>query len=137
MRSYRGNRVESLIPIFGIMTGIIVPVAAFAWQYIEGREKRETILEIAKHVDDPARLDDLLAMLDERKQEPVDYRRGGVITLFVGIGIYLLGAVSFGNFFSGIGLLVGAIGLGVLIAGYLYPNTSDEINTAVERFEKG
>ena len=129
--------MESLIPIFGIMTGIIVPVAAFAWQYIEGKEKRETILEIAKHVEDPARLDDLLAMLDERKQEPVDYRRGGVITLFVGIGIYLLGAVSFGNFFSGIGLLVGAIGLGVLIAGYLYPNTSDEINTAVERFEKG
>jgi len=129
--------MESLIPIFGIMTGIIVPVAAFAWQYIEGKEKRETILEIAKHVDDPARLDDLIAMLDERKQEPVDYRRGGVITLFVGIGIYLLGAVSFGNFFSGIGLLVGAIGLGVLIAGYLYPNTSDEINTAVERFEKG
>ena len=129
--------MESLIPIFGIMTGIIVPVAAFAWQYIEGKEKRETILEIAKHVDDPARLDDLLAMLDERKQEPVDYRRGGVITLFVGIGIYLLGAVSFGNFFSGIGLLVGAIGLGVLIAGYLYPNTSDEINTAVERFVKG
>lgn len=129
--------MESLIPIFGIMTGIIVPVAAFAWQYIEGKEKRETILEIAKHVDDPARLDELLAMLDERKQEPVDYRRGGVITLFVGIGIYLLGAVSFGNFFSGIGLLVGAIGLGVLIAGYLYPNTSDEINTAVERFEKG
>ena len=129
--------MESLIPIFGIMTGIIVPVAAFAWQYIEGKEKRETILEIAKHVDDPARLDDLLAMLDERKQEPVDYRRGGVITLFVGIGIYLLGAVSFGNFFTGIGLLVGAIGLGVLIAGYLYPNTSDEINTAVERFEKG
>ena len=129
--------MESLIPIFGIMTGIIVPVAAFAWQYIEGKEKRETILEIAKHVDDPARLDDLLAMLDERKQEPVDYRRGGVITLFVGIGIYLLGAVSFGNFFSGIGLLVVAIGLGVLIAGYLYPNTSDEINTAVERFVKG
>ena len=129
--------MESLIPIFGIMTGIIVPVAAFAWQYIEGKEKRETILEIVKQVDDPARLDDLLAMLDERKQEPVDYRRGGVITLFVGIGIYLLGAVSFGNFFSGIGLLVGAICLGVLIAGYLYPNTSDEINTAVERFEKG
>lgn len=129
--------MESLIPIFGIMTGIIVPVAAFAWQYIEGKEKRETILEIVKQVDDPARLDDLLAMLDERKQEPVDYRRGGVITLFVGIGIYLLGAVSFGNFFSGIGLLVGAIGLGVLIAGYLYPNTSDEINTAVERFVEG
>lgn len=129
--------MESLNPIVAIMTRIIVPVAVFAWQYIEGKEKRETILEIAKHVDDPARLDDLLAMLDERKQEPVDYRRGGVITLFVGIGIYLLGAVSFGSLFSGIGLLVGAIGLGVLIAGYLYPNTSDEINTAVERFEKG
>ena len=27
-------------------------------------------------------------MLDERKEEPTDYRRGGVITTFVGLGIY-------------------------------------------------
>ena len=59
-----------------------------------------------------------------------------MITLFVGVGIYLLGAVSFGSFFKGIGLLVGAIGVGTMIAGYLYPNTSEELTHAVEEFEK-
>jgi hypothetical protein len=31
---------------------------------------------------------------------------------------------------------VGAIGVGVTIAGYLYPNTSEELTDAVERFEE-
>ncbi len=59
-----------------------------------------------------------------------------MITLFVGIGIYLLGFASLGSFFEGIGLLVGAIGSGTLIAGYLYPNTSEELTNAVEKFEE-
>ena len=67
---------------------------------------------------------------------PIDYRRGGVITLFVGVGIYLLGQASFGAFFAGIGLLVGAIGIGIMIAGYLYPNTSEELTNAVESSRK-
>ena len=75
-------------------------------------------------------------LFDERKKAPIDYRRGGVTTLFVGVGIYLLGAVSFGSFFEGIGLLVGAIGLGILISGYLYHNTGEELTEAVEEFEK-
>ena len=78
----------------------------------------------------------MLVLFDERKKAPIDYRRGGVTTLFVGVGIYLLGAVSFGSFFEGIGLLVGAIGLGILISGYLYPNTGEELTDAVEEFEK-
>jgi hypothetical protein len=52
------------------------------------------------------------------------------------VGIYLLGAVAFGNLFEGIGLLVGAIGVGTMIAGYLYPNTGEELTDAVEEFEK-
>jgi hypothetical protein len=35
-----------------------------------------------------------------------------------------------------VGALVGAIGVGMVIAGYLYPNTSGEINQAVEKFEE-
>ena len=77
-----------------------------------------------------------MALLEEPKQEPVDYRRGGVITLCVGIGVYLLGKQAFGGFFVGIGLLVAAIGVGVLIAGYLYPKTSQELTNAVDEFEK-
>ena len=52
------------------------------------------------------------------------------------MGIYLLGAVSFGSMFEGVGLLVGAIGIGTMIAGYLYPNTGEELTDAVEDFEK-
>jgi hypothetical protein len=32
--------------------------------------------------------------------------------------------------------LVATIGIGVLIAGYLYPNTGKELTSAVEEFEK-
>ena len=128
--------IGEIIPVFGVLTGIVVPLAVFVWLYHEEKGKREAIIEIAKHLDDPAKAEQLLGLFDERKKAPIDYRRGGVITLFVGVGIYLLGAVAFGNFFEGIGLLVGAIGIGVMIAGYLYPNTGEELTSAVEEFEK-
>tara|TARA_B100000470_G_scaffold89542_1_gene69023 strand:+ start:102 stop:491 length:390 start_codon:yes stop_codon:yes gene_type:complete len=128
--------MTDLIPILGILTGIIIPVSVFIWLYYEGKGKRETALEIAKHLDDPSKAEKLLGIFDERKKEPIDYRRGGVITIFVGIGIYLLGVVALGPLFEGIGLLVGTIGVGTMIAGYLYPNTSEELTNAVEEFEK-
>ena len=52
------------------------------------------------------------------------------------MGTYLLGTVSFGSFFEGIGLLIGAIGAGTMIAGYLYTSTGEELTDAVEEFEK-
>tara|TARA_B100001750_G_scaffold224666_1_gene215933 strand:- start:132 stop:521 length:390 start_codon:yes stop_codon:yes gene_type:complete len=128
--------MEIVIPLAGISVGIIVPLAVFYWQYHETKHKNETIIEITKNIDDPEQLERLLGILDERKKEPIDYRRGGAITIFVGIGIFLLGYVSWGSFFEGIGLLVGAIGVGTMIAGYLYPNTSEELTNAVEEYEK-
>ena len=128
--------MEIVIPLAGISVGIIVPLAVFYWQYHETKHKNETIIEITKNIDDPEQLEKLLGILDERKKEPIDYRRGGAITIFVGIGIFLLGYVSWGSFFEGIGLLVGAIGVGTMIAGYLYPNTSEELTNAVEEYEK-
>ena len=128
--------MTTLIPILGILTGIIIPVSVFIWLYYEEKGKRETALEIAKHMDDPSKVEELLGIFDERKKEPIDYRRGGVITIFVGIGIYLLGVAALGSFFEGVGLLVGAIGVGIMIAGYLYPNTSTELTNAVEKFEE-
>ena len=128
--------MENLIPILGILTGIIIPVSVFIWLYLESKDKNKTILEISKHLNDPAKLEDLLGIFDERKKQPIDYRRGGVITIFVGVGIYLLGYVAMGSFFIGVGYLVGAIGIGTMIAGYLYPNTGEELTNAVEEFEK-
>ena len=40
-----------------------------------------------------------------------------------------------GSLVKGVGLLICAIGIGTLIAGYLYPNTSEELTNAVEEFE--
>ena len=125
-----------IIPILGISVGIIVPISIFILLYFEAKDKNKTVLEISKNIDDPAKIEDLLKMLDERKKEPIDYRRGGLITLFVGLGIYLLGAIAMGQFFEGIGFLVGAIGVGTMLAGYMYPNTSEEITNAVDEYEK-
>ena len=125
-----------IIPILGISVGIIVPISVFILLYFEAKDKNKTVLEISKNIDDPAKIEDLLKMLDERKKEPIDYRRGGLITLFVGLGIYLLGEIAMGQFFEGIGFLVGAIGVGTMLAGYMYPNTSEEITNAVDKYEK-
>ena len=125
-----------LIPLFGMLIGIIIPLSAFIWLYYEGKGKRETVLEIAKHLDDPTKIEELLKIFEERKKQPIDYRRNGVITLFVGIGLYLLGFLALGSILEGVGALVGLIGVGTLIAGYLYPNTGKELTDAVEEFEK-
>ena len=127
---------EIVIPSLGIMTGIIVPVAVFVWLYLESKDKNKTILEISKNIDDPSKLEDLVGLLDERKKQPIDYRRSGVVTLFVGIGLFLFGVFFLGDMLKGVGALVGTIGIGQIIAGYLFPNTSEELTTAVEDFEK-
>ena len=126
----------SIIPLAGISVGIIVPLAVFFLLYHEAKNKNETILEISKNLDDPTKLERLLRIFDERKKEPVDYRRGGLVTIFVGVGIYFLGLVAMGSFFEGVGLLVAFIGIGTMAAGYIYPNTSEEITKAVEDFEE-
>ena len=125
-----------IIPISAILTGIIIPLAVFFWLYKESKDKNKTIIEISKHLDDNSKLDELLSIFDERKKEPIDYRRNGVITIFVGIGLYLLGYYAIGNILKGVGALVGLIGIGTMIAGYLYPNTGKELTDAVEKYEK-
>ena len=128
--------MENIIPLFGMLIGVIIPVSVFYWQYKEGKEKNKTIIEISKNIDDSSKLDELLSIFDERKKEPIDYRRNGVITIFVGIGLYLLGYYAIGSILKGVGALVGFIGVGTMIAGYLYPNTGKELTDAVEKYEK-
>ncbi len=123
------------IPMMAMAVGVIIPLAVFVWLYFEEKGKRDTMLEIAKHIDDPRQLEQLVSIFNEKK-EPIDYRRGGVIAIFVGLGIFMLGYLSLGALFEGVGALVGLIGAGTMIAGYLYPKTSEEITNAVEEFER-
>ena len=128
--------IGELNSILGILVGVIIPLGAFFFFYHEGKNKNEPIIEISKNLDDPSKVEELLKIFETRKKEPIDYRRSGVITLFVGAGLYMLGFIVFGKILEGAGALVGLIGLGQIIAGYLYPNTGKELTNAVEEYEK-
>ena len=128
--------MEHLVGIVGILAGCVVPVSVFVWLYYQEKDKNRTMLEISKNLDDPGKIEELMAVFGEKKQEPLDYRRNGVVTMFTGLGLFLFGVFFLGSILKGVGALVGTIGVGMVIAGYLYPNTSGEINKAVEDFEK-
>ena len=68
--------------------------------------------------------------------DPLGLLFTGMGLIFVGIGLFLFGVFFLGNILKGVGALVGTIGIGQIIAGYLYPNTSEELRSAVEDFEK-
>ena len=78
--------IGETIPVIGMLAGLIAPIAVFIWPYHEEKAKREAVIEIAKHLDDPAEVERLLGLFEERKKAPIDYRRGGVITLFCRCG---------------------------------------------------
>ena len=127
-----------IVPVLGVLTGIIIPLSVFVWLYLTDKNKNETILEMAKQIDDPEEIKELIRTLnsDGKPQKPIDYRRTGVVTLFVGIGLILFGIFFLGDILIGVGALVVAIGAGQIIAGYLYPRESEEITEAVEDFEE-
>ena len=130
--------MKELVPVLGILTGMIIPLGVFVWLYLVDKNKNETILEMAKQIDDPEEIKELIRTLNsgDKPQKPIDYRRTGVVTLFVGIGLILFGVFFLGDILIGVGALVVAIGAGQIIAGYLYPRESEEITEAVEDFEK-
>ena len=129
--------MNDVIGLLGILSGMVIPLGVFVWLYLDAKNKRATIIEVAKTIDDPSKVEELISKLDdEKKKEPIEYRRGGTITFFVGIGLYLLGVTALGSILKGVGLLVATIGVGTIIAGYLFPNDSTGITKAVEEFEK-
>ena len=129
--------MDNILPALGILSGMVIPLGVFVWLYFDAKNKRASIIEVAKTIDDPSKVEELISKLDdEKKKEPIEYRRGGTITIFVGIGLYLLGVTALGSILKGVGLLVATIGVGIIIAGYLFPDDSTGITKAVEEFEK-
>jgi len=127
--------MEGYVAIAGIgMVAFIVFIELY-FKHKQLKDKYDMMLEISKSITNPSQIKELLEDLLGPKVQPIDYRRGGVITLFGGVGVFLFG-VFFIDILMGIGLLVAAIGVGAIIAGYLYPNDSVEITKAVEKFEE-
>ena len=131
--------MEGLMAVGTAYVAILMPVllvlVIFFFNEKMQKNKYDTMIEISKSISDPSQIKDLLEDLQEKKK-PIDYRRSGVISLFIGLGLFLFGTVSSIGILKGVGLLVAAIGVGSIVAGYLYPNESAEITKAVEDFEK-
>jgi hypothetical protein len=119
-----------------VLMPVLILLVIFVYDNRNKKNRYDTLITISKNINDPEDIKEILESLVERKS-PTDYRRSGVITIGVGIGLFLFDKVGLGtDVISGVGLLVLAIGVGQIIAGYLYPIESEEINKAVEGFEK-
>ena len=135
------NMIDELTHMMAVGTGwvaILMPVLLiwiiFYYATKNDKEKYMAMIEVAKNLDEAADVEALLESFQEKKK-PIDYRRTGVITMFVGLGLFFFGLVNI-KILIGVGLLVICIGFGSIVAGYIYPNESEEINKAVEEFEK-
>ena len=125
-----------LIPIVSLLLPVLIVGIIFAYQNSSDKNKYNAIIEVSKNIKDAEQIQELLESLSEKKSS-LDLRRTGVVTIFVGIGLSLLGYYGLGiDAVFGAGLLVAFIGIGQMIAGYIYPNQPDEINRAVEGYEK-
>jgi hypothetical protein len=125
-----------LIPIIAVSLPAIIIWIVFVYESRNKKMKYDTIIEVSKNISDPEEVRDLLESLQDKKKSPIDLRRSGIITIFIGAGLFMLGWIAIGNVLEGVGALIALIGIGQMIAGYIYPNQSEEINKAVENFEK-
>ena len=126
-----------LIPIIAVSLPAIIILIVFVFESRNKKNKYNTIIEVSKNLSDPEEIRDLIESLkDDKKKSPTDLRRSGVITIFIGAGLFMLGWFAIGEILKGVGALVGLIGVGQMVAGYVYPNQSEEINKAVENFER-
>ena len=126
-----------LIPIIAVSLPAIIIWVVFAYESRNKKKKYDTIIEVSKNISDPEEIRNLIKGLeDNQKKSPIDLRRSGVITIFVGAGLFMLGWIAIGGILEGVGALVALIGIGQMVAGYIYPNQSEEINKVVEEFEK-
>ncbi len=125
-----------LIPIIAVSLPAIIILIVFVYESRNKKMKYNTIIEVSKNISNPDELRDLLESLQDKKKSPIDLRRSGIITIFIGAGLFMLGWIAIGEILKGVGVLVSFIGVGQMVAGYVYPNQSEEINKVVEEFEK-
>ena len=125
-----------LIPILGILLPVFIVLIVFVYESKQKKYKYDALIEISKNVKDSEEISNLLKSFKENKSNK-DLRRTGLVTLFTGIGLAALGEFGLSlDILFGVGLLVMFIGLGQMIAGYVYPNQPDEITDVVESYEK-
>ena len=56
--------MKEFIPILGMLTGIIIPISVFVWLYLVDKNKHETMIKMAKNIDDPEEIKKLIRTLN-------------------------------------------------------------------------
>tara|TARA_B100001769_G_scaffold216172_1_gene175827 strand:- start:2499 stop:2927 length:429 start_codon:yes stop_codon:yes gene_type:complete len=126
-----------LIPIFGILLPVLIILIVFYYESKNKKYKYDALIEATKNIKDTEDVKVLLDSFKKGKKSNTDYRKTGLVTIFTGVGLAAFDYYGLKtNIVFGVGLLVMFIGVGQIIAGYVYPNQPDEINNAVENFEK-
>lgn len=126
-----------LIPIFGILLPVLIIFIVFFYVSKNKKNKYNALIEVSKNMKDSDEVKDLLNSFRQGKKSNTDYRKTGLVTIFTGVGLAAFDYYGLKtDIVFGVGLLVMFIGVGLMIAGYVYPNQADEINNAVESFEK-
>ena len=129
--------VGILIPLLAILMPVLIVLVVFYFSSKEKKYKYDALIEASKNIKDTEEVKNLLESFKKGKKSNTDYRRTGLVTMFTGVGLAAFGYYGLRNdVVMGVGLLVMFTGVGQMIAGYVYPNQPDEINNAVENFEK-
>ena len=129
--------VGILIPILSVLMPVLIVLVVFYFSSKEKKYKYDGLIEASKNIKDTQEVKGLLKSFKKAKKSNTDYRKTGLVSMFTGVGLATFGYYGLKNdVVMGVGLLVMFIGVGQMIAGYVYPNQPDEINNAVENFEK-
>ena len=115
-----------LVSIIAVTMPILIVGLVLFFDYRKTQDKNRTLIEIAKNANDAGKIEDLIRSLDPPKATSIQMKRGGLTTLFVGVGLFLFGLFFLGNILRGAGLLVLCIGLGVFLAGLFFPDQNEK-----------
>ena len=137
IENFLTETLEVLIPILAILLPAFIVLIIFFYYSKQKKYKYDALIQVSKNVNDSEEVKDLLKSFKEEKKSNTDLRKTGLVTIFTGIGLSALDYFGLEtDVLFGVGLLVMFIGVGQMIAGYVYPNQPDEITDTVESYEK-
>ena len=91
------DEVTGLIAVGTGWVAILMPVfllwVIFSYSRKTDKDKYDAMVDISKNLDNESDIKDLLESFKEEKK-PIDYKRNGVIVIFIGLGLFLFGALS-------------------------------------------
>ena len=79
-----------LIPLVAVGMPIAIVAIVFFTDYRKTQDKNRTLVEVSRTLD-AERLDELMKSFQPAKTSSLQLKRGGVSTLFVGVGLFLFG----------------------------------------------